>query len=98
MNKGLIYFKDLFNYETGIFKSNLDLQDQNININYFDYMCFMLSIPKEIKEQIKNYTDNLNTTFGAIVSDICNNKQQICRYSYNKLVKMLPHDIKCKQK
>ena len=99
MEKGLTYFKNLFNYETKEFRSRQNLKDNfNINITAFDYMCLLQSIPKRHKLAIKTYSSPATPNqFGNLVKDLCS-RTKICNYTYNVLIKQLPHEIKSLQK
>ena len=59
MQKGLIYFKDLYKFNTNQFRDRQSLETHfGINITTFDFMCLIQSIPGEIK---KIYKGNGNT-------------------------------------
>lgn len=99
MDKGLIYFKDIFNFETNQFMTRLQLRMKyNINITPFDLMCLLHSIPKETKNIIQNFnTPYEMPQYGSLVSEICRTKKT-CKFIYVKLIKVLPYDIKGKNR
>ena len=97
MSKGLLYLKDLYNYNTQEFKTRQQLHDlHNINISAFDHMCLIQSIPPRHKNIIINmincnsHFDNGNTN---LVRKICS-KQKLLRYTYLAMIRKLPFEIK----
>jgi len=99
MKHGLKYLKDMFNFNTLNFKGLHTIQQQfNINITFFDHLCLINSIPRNIKEVISRYRQpNAALTFGKLVLDICT-EPKVCRYTYAFLVKQLQEVINAKQK
>ncbi len=51
ISRGFIYLKDVFDYENKLYKDRHTLMNQyNINITQYDYMCLLHSIPLRIKD------------------------------------------------
>ena len=88
-NKGCIYIKDLYNYETKSWMNREDFKTKyDININFFDHLCLMRSIPQTIKQKISEYNITQQKSFGLLVNDVC--VQTKCtRYVYRSLIKSL---------
>ena len=95
MSKGLIYLYDMFDNTSHNIKTRQMLLDQyNISISHFDFICLSQSIPRRHKDRILNYVPPIERpTFGILVSDICH-KVKLCRYMYCKIIEKLPFDIK----
>ena len=99
MSNGLIYFKDLYDYQNKIFKTRQEIiTSHNIVVSQFDFMCLSSSIPLHVKDQIKKYQEPTVThNQGELVWEICSQLKPT-RYSYKKLIKKLSFDIKAKAK
>ena len=99
ISKGLVYFKDMFDYERKEFRSRVNIRETfNIDITQFDYICLMQSIPSIIKNMIKLYTPQTQgNNYGKLISDICSRKKT-CNYTYNRIIKHLHFEVKCKSK
>ena len=99
MSKGLLYLKDLYNYETKRFKNLQDmLEENNVNITYFDHLCLIQSVPKRIKSIITvSHTQTNKGKYGTIVLDLCE-RQKPCRYAYRNIIKSLKFNVPAKSK
>jgi hypothetical protein len=99
MSKGLLYLKDLYNYDTKCFRNRQDIQEAyNVNMTYFDHLCLIQSVPKQIKNIITlRHTQTIIGKYGKIVLDICERKKP-CRYAYTKIIINLKFNISAKPK
>ena len=95
MDNGMIYLKDLYDYEKGEFRSKDDiLHTYNLNVNYFEYLCLIQSIPKNIKTLIGLYDVEKDEN---CIHFLCS-KPKLNKYLYKEMIINLPYDIKCKRK
>ena len=69
------------------------LDQHNITITYFDYLCLQQSIPPRYKEIIKLYGPNTDENEGVLVKNIVT-KTKVLRYTYAKIIKKLQYEIK----
>lgn len=99
MGKGILYFKDLFKYDVQTFIDRETLLNEyDINITPFDFMCLMHSIPKHYKNIIRTYLpQNERPQHGLLVADVCL-RRKACKFTYNKIIRNLAYEIKAKSK
>ena len=95
IKKGLISFEDLYNNVHQNFRNAQNVREiYDININDFDYMCLLHSIPVSVKDSLKS---NINT-YGRSAIFVLAEQKKICKCIYQKLISALPYEIKSKQK
>ena len=99
MQKGLIYFKDLYKFNTNQIRDRQSLETHfGINITAFDFMCLIQSIPGEINKYIKEMaTQNDNDEKGYLVSEITS-KTKTCSFTYQNILRKLTYQVKGKSK
>ena len=99
MQKGLIYFKDLYKFNTNQFRDRQSLETHfGINITAFDFMCLIQSIPGEIQKYIKEMaTQNDNSEKGYLVSEITS-KTKTCSFTYQNILRQLTYQVKGRSK
>ena len=73
------------------------LDRHNITITFFDYLFLQQSIPSRYKEIIRLYDPKTDENEGFLVKNIIT-KTKVLRYTYAKLIKKLPYEIKAKTK
>ena len=73
------------------------LDRHNITITFFDYLCLQQSIPSRYKKIIRLYDPKTDENEGFLVKNIIT-KTKVLRYTYAKLIKKLPYEIKAKTK
>lgn len=94
VSHGLVYFKDLYDYDNKCFKTKQDfLQKHGIDITFFDHLCLMRSIPRQIKNTIAAYKpDIIMNEYGTHIHDICKSVKPN-KYIYNNLISKLNFGI-----
>ena len=99
MQKGLIYLKNLYNYNDNTFKTKEMLQQEyGIDITFFDHLCLINSIPRYTQNIIAAYIPQVNNSiYGPLVTEICR-KPKVCHRTYNNMIKKLKSDRNFKSK
>ena len=85
IDKGLVYFKDLFDYEHNIFFNTTSIQTKyQIKINFLEHLNIIHPLSKDQKEEIESYAGNIEEV-NVLIKEICR-RETNSRHIYNKII------------